>query len=342
MLKLFKKKKKQVEQSPWPIVYNKIYPPYYNIYAKIDGTEPKIYDKDGHPIHVFFIRDKTTCHSSSQMGHHIFWDKYNFELKTHFYTHECMFETMGSPDNRYGVFFETRGIDPFSYELFEKHKGIEKDFDLIFTYDEKILENYSNARFVPFCASVKLWMVNAEKVDIDNFDVIYKIIDDNLYLKKNKNISILSSDKTMCELHKLRIQTAKYLKQNCLADTFGTFDGGSFVQTFETLKDYRYSFVFENIVSDYTFTEKLTNCFAMQTIPIYVGARKINQFFNSDGIIQISIKDIDNLEEIVKSCNEKDYLDRKDAILDNYQRVKKYFNVEDWMYEKYLQEKFDK
>lgn len=214
MLKLFKKKKKQVEQSPLQIVYNKIYPPYYNIYTKLDGTEPKIYDKNGHPIHVFFIHDKTSCHASSQRGHHIFWDKYNFELKTHFYTHECMFETMGSPDNRYGAFFETRGIDPFSYELFEKHKGIEKDFDLIFTYDEKILENYSNARFVPFCASVKLCIDKVAK--IDDFDVIYKIIDDNLYLKKNKNISILSSDKTMCELHKLRIQTAQYLKRHKL------------------------------------------------------------------------------------------------------------------------------
>lgn len=344
MLKLFKKLKKKnkkndsVNQSPWPIVYDKIYQPYYNIYTKMDGTEPKIYDKNGHPIRVFFIRDKTSAHASCQLGSHILWDKYNFELKTHFYTHECMLETMGSPDNRYGAFLETRGISPHSYELFEKNKGLEKDFDLIFTYDEEILNNYSNARFVPFCASVKLYMDEVAK--LDKFDRIYHLIDDELYLKKNKNISILSSDKTMCELHKLRIETAQYLKRNNLADTFGTFDGGSFVKAYETLKDYRYSFVFENIISDYTFTEKLTNCFAMQTIPIYVGARKINEFFNVDGIIQISINDLSNLEKIIKECTIQNYLDRKEAILDNYKRVRQYFNVEDWMYEKYLQEKF--
>ena len=337
MLNWLRKKKKKAGQAPWPVVYDKIYPPFYNIYTKLDGTEPKLYNEKGQPVHVFFIRDKTSAHASSQLGHHILWDKYNFELKTHFYTHECMLETMGSPIRRYGAFFETRGIRPDSFRIFEENPGLEKDFDLIFTYDDETLNKYANARFVPFCATVKL-----DFAKIAELDHTYKLLDDNLYQKKNKNISILSSDKTMCELHTLRIETAKYLKRNHLADTYGTFDGGGFVKAYETLKDYRYSFVFENIISDYTFTEKLTNCFAMQTIPVYIGAAKINQFFNTDGIIQISLNDLTNLEKIVKECTAENYKERQQAVLDNYQRVKQFFNVEDWMYETYLQSQFEK
>ena len=69
-------------------------------------------------------------------------------------------------------------------------------------------------------------IVKLDFAKIAELDNTYKLVDDNLYQKKNKNISILSSDKTMCELHTLRIETAKYLKRNHLADTYGTFDGG--------------------------------------------------------------------------------------------------------------------
>ena len=82
MLKSLFKKRKKIEKQPqvWEPVYNKIYPPFYNIYAKLDGKEPEVYDKLGNRIHVFFIRDKTSAHASSQLGHHILWDKYNFAM----------------------------------------------------------------------------------------------------------------------------------------------------------------------------------------------------------------------------------------------------------------------
>ena len=338
MLKSLFKKRKKIEKQPqvWEPVYNKIYPPFYNIYAKLDGKEPEVYDKLGNRIHVFFIRDKTSAHASSQLGHHILWDKYNFELKTHFYTHNCMLETMGSPVNRYGALIETKGIDPESYNIFKKYPGLEKDFDMIFSYDEEILNKYANARFVPFCATVKL-----DFSKISYLETSHSLMDDYAYLHKKKNISILSSDKTMCELHILRIKTAKYLKEKGLADTYGTFDGGSYVRAFDALKDYRYSFVFENELSAYCFTEKITNCFATQTIPIYLGATKIDKFFNPDGIIKISLNDLDKLDKIIQCCTEKNYEERKAAILDNYKKVQKFLNVEDFMYEKYLQNKFE-
>ena len=246
------------------------------------------------------------------------WDRYNIGLKTHFYSHESMLETMGNPIRRYGFLTESPGIVPKSYKLFDKFKGLEKDFDLIFTYSEKILDEIENARYVPFGAT--LYTGSAAEADI--------------YKKKNKNISIVSSGKTMCELHKFRLQLALDCKKKNLADTFGTFDGGGWVPIDETLREYRYTVAIENIIEPYFFTERLVCALANQTIPIYLGATKIDKFFNMDGIIQISTKS--DMDKILKSCTKEEYERRLPAILDNYERVKKYINPFDYLYENYL------
>ena len=80
----------------------------------------------------------------------------------------------------------------------------------------------------------------------------------------------------------------------------------------------------------------------MQTIPIYIGARKISEFFNPDGIIQISVDDVGSIEKILKSCTEEEYNNRLSAVLDNYNRSLMYKNVEDYMFEKYLKEDFER
>ena len=88
-----------------------------------------------------------------------------------------MLETMGNPLKRYGFFPEPYSIAPYDYNVFKTKKGIEKDFDLIFTFSEEILDKIPNSKFVPFCANI--WCADE--------------IQDNLYLSKNKNISNKSS-----------------------------------------------------------------------------------------------------------------------------------------------------
>ena len=188
---------------------------------------------------------------------------------------------------------------------------------------------------MPFCADIKLFA--SDFVLLPSLDEIFK---QDLFYEKSKNISMLSSNKKLCDLHLKRILTANKLKHNPNVDTFGTFDGGQFVDPYETLRDYRYSIVFENEISPYCFTEKLTNCFATQTIPIYIGASKIGEFFDEDGIIRISENEIDNIENIIKQCSEDDYISRKDAIMKNFLAVQKFSNNEDYMYKTYIKNQF--
>jgi hypothetical protein len=277
-------------------------------------------------METFFIRDAHFAHNPCSSSQYFIWDRYNIGLDTHFYTHKAMLETMGSPKRRYGWLIESEGIIPEDYDIFSKYKGLNKDFDLIFTYSEKILESCNNARFFPSCAGVWYGVMPGAG----------GIISKELYKSKTKNISMVSSGKSMCELHNFRINLIRKLKQSNLIDAYGTFDGGSMVKIADSLTDYRYSIIVENMISPYFFTEKITNCFASMTIPIYIGATRIDKFFNTDGIIQITPKDFDNIEEILKQCSVGDYEQRIPAMLDNYDRVQSYLCLEDKLYEEYL------
>lgn len=310
--------------------YGKIYVPIYSRYHKMYNKEPEIYNKDGSLIRTFFLRDKCFSASNPQVSKYFIFDKYNFELPVHFYTHNCMKQTLKRKgtflaEKMFGLLCESKEILPNDYLIFDRHPGLNKDFDLIFTYDEDILNKYDNAREFCQCANISLG---------DN------ITDDelNACLTKNKNISIISSDKKSCELHKLRFEWATHFEKDDKVDTFGTFNGGKYVRAIDTLKNYRYSIVVENAILPFWFTEKILNCFATYTVPIYVGHSNILKRFNSDGIIFVPEKDFDHIDEIIKQCSAQDYEQRLPAIMDNYKRVQQYKNSYDLLWEKYLKD----
>lgn len=305
--------------------YGKVYLPIYNTNLEFNVREPELYNEDGEKMKLFFLRDFHSAHEPYFFKSKYFlMDRYNFGLKTHFYTHNCMLEQQGKPDKKYGILYESVSIVPEDYKIFERNPSLYKDFDKIFTYSAKILDSVPNASFVPFQATP--WYGRGPG----------EIIDEKLCYQKTKNISFLSSNKVMCDMHKIRIGLAQKCKNERLADTFGTFDGGAPASLADVLKDYRYTILLENDIDDYYFTERLTNCFLSMTIPIYYGATKIGKFFNTDGIISIDKNDFDKLDQVLKNCNESDYNNRVAAVIDNYNRVQKYRKVFDTMYLEYL------
>lgn len=299
--------------------YGRIYLPYYHPRAEISSKEHEIYNSDGRKMRTFFIRDVHIAHAPFSESKYFIWDRFNIGLDTHFYTHKSMLETMGNPSYRYGMLLESPSIVPEDYKIFEKHKGLQNDFDLIFTFDVNILDKCDNARFVPFCSAV--W----------NQDSIIA----NSYKNKTKNISFISSDKKMCELHKFRYDLAQKCKREWLADTYGTFDGGGYVEKLtDVLNDYRFNICIENDITPYYFSERFTTALACGTIPIYLGATEIDKFFNPDGIIKITTKD--DIEKVLEQCTPEEYERRLPAVIDNIERAKKYYNPYDYMFEEYF------
>lgn len=287
----------------------------------ITNTMPKIYNAKGQLLETYFIKNRHSQHAPfGHEGKYFFWDRYNYGLDTHFYGPESMSKPLGKPVVKYGMLTESRVIVPKDYEVFHKYKGLEKEFKYIFTYDEKILNDVENAKFYPVAAGI--W--NAE-------------MKEDLYEHKTENISILCSDKIMCPLHRFRLELARKCKREQLAHTFGKFDGGSYVKSVdECLDRFRFSVVIENDITDYYFSERLTSCFAAQTIPVYLGARKIADFFNPDGIIFLPEGDLEQAVAVLAQCTKEVYEERKAAVLDNYNRVQEYVNMQDYLYEHYL------
>ena len=192
--------------------------PFYNRYHDINSNYPEIYNSCGEKMKVFFISDSDFAHdpyhiSWSRSPHYFIWDRYNYGLKTHFYSRELAFKPVGSPDKKFAVLIESKAIAPKIYAEYLREKSyFENNFDAVFTYDYDILSSINNAKFAPFCAC--FWYGKIDKS--------VKLLRDN-YLHKDKNISILSSDKEFCELHRLRKVLAFKCRNEKLADAYGTF-----------------------------------------------------------------------------------------------------------------------
>ena len=76
------------------------------------------------------------------------------------------------------------------------------------------------------------------------------------------------------------------------------------------------------------FTEKLLDCFATGTIPVYLGAPDVGDHFNKDGIIDLT-EEFEVSEEI--------YYSKMDAIKENLEKAKEMEVLEDFIYRRYFQ-----
>ena len=206
--------------------------------------------------------------------------------------------------NAIAVLLEPRALVSDAYEFVESRPD---NFRYIFTHDSKILEN-TNARYLNWS---NVWLTT-----------------DSV---KNKNISICSSWKDWCPLHKARLELArKFDYPGSGVDCFGNFrdqpGSEAWTDPREYLAHYRFSIVIENDIDDLWFTEKILNCFSTKTVPIYVGAREIHTVFNPEGIVQVS--KCENIPTVINHLSmsglEMEYRIRADAINDNFKRVERF------------------
>ena len=88
-----------------------------------------------------------------------------------------------------------------------------------------------------------------------------------------------------------------------------------------------FQIVIENDKYETYFTEKLTDCFATGTIPVYWGAPDIGKYFNTDGMIIIN-------DQIDLNLLTSDYYYSKiDAIKENFDIVQKMRGSDDILYD---------
>lgn len=209
-----------------------------------------------------------------------------------------------SKTDKYAWLNESKYIIPHTTEQVKSdYKRYFQVFKNIFTHNQELLELDPRFKWVP---AQGFWIKTPK-----------------LY-KKSKLISFITSNKNITDGHRIRLEWVKKLGNS--VDLFGR--GFNEIQTKEEgLCDYMFSVVIENGFYDSYFTEKILDCFASGTIPVYLGTDKISNFFNQKGIISLD-------ENFVVS--EDLYYSNIEAIKDNLERVKNYEILEDYIYLNYF------
>lgn len=155
------------------------------------------------------------------------------------------------------------------------------------------------------------------------------IISKEIY-PKTKLVSMIASNKSWAAGHRRRLEMVHKFRNavDLYGRGFNTLDHKE-----DGLRDYMFSIAIENEKYDTYFTEKLTDCFACGTIPIYYGSRRVSDLFNPDGII--FIEDGFNVEDL----NEDLYNSKMDAVHENFKIASSMPTAEDYIYERYFSDR---
>lgn len=209
-------------------------------------------------------------------------------------------------------------VSSYNYDYISRNYD---KFDIILTHQERLCDISPKFKILPMWYS----MVWPERHGI---------------YEKTKNLSIIASNKRDTTGHILRHDIINLINsKNVDIDLFGglTSCGVGYKpidDKSESLTPYRFSIVVENDKSPHYFSEKIIDCLLCGTIPIYWGADKISEYFNTNGFFIID--SIDDINDILPKLNEETYKSMFQYVEENYKIASQYLTVEDYMYDKYL------
>ena len=206
---------------------------------------------------------------------------------------------------QYGWICESKYVTPeiVNHAANDVNEFVEP-FEAIFTHNQQLIKLHDKFKFAP--ASAGVWIKN-------------------IYVRtKTKNISMISSNKNGLPGYEKRLSWVEKLRNQ--VDLYGRgFNEIEFKE--QGLEDYMFSVAIENGSYETYFTEKILDCFATGTVPIYLGAPDIGNYFNPEGIIKLE----DGFE-----FSESIYYDKINAIKENCEIAKKFELAEDYIYERYF------
>ena len=152
---------------------------------------------------------------------------------------------------------------------------------------------------------------------------------DNLKLpdfSQRHGISLIASMKNDFRGHKLRHKLISFDQSQ--TDQLLTPLGGAYEQfddMVNALAPFRYSVIIENCIEPHYFTEKILNCLACKTIPIYWGHESVKQYFDTSN--WLFFNDLEDGYEKIKFASSGEHMVSYDKIHENYIQAKSYRNL---------------
>lgn len=187
-------------------------------------------------------------------------------------------------------------------------------FDVILTWDYKILNVCPNSIFLPFGSA---WI----KPEYNkNYEKKFQI--SHLCGALNKTYGHSLRHELLARENEISILTKFY---HTYGDRFNMDTVGQ--DKIDVFSESMFGVAIENINRHSYFTEKLIDLLLMKTIPIYWGCSNIDEFFDLEGIIKV-----ENVDDIIYICNntltESFYKERKEVINLNWHNALKFINYE--------------
>lgn len=241
---------------------------------------------------------------------HVVWDKKDHEGSVSIHIDEAIISEKVDPNKTNIAWFAESPFFTKKYmDYFDSHMSdyLYNSYDFIFSCDKEFVEKHPKVMYVP--PTARPW------------------VKEKRIFPKTQWASIIASPKREAPGHQLRHEIIAEYK-----DHLGVFGGGyrPIQDKGEGLNDFCYSFAIENVQADGYFTEKISDCFATGTIPIYWGDRTISRYFVEDGIIWLN-------DGFDPSLLTKELYDSKaEAIRENFERAINLPLPEDYIYLNYL------
>lgn len=178
------------------------------------------------------------------------------------------------------------------------------NFDIILTYDDRLLELPNAVEFCP----VGSW------------------ISDGLILDKKDQISFMMSSKVNGYAYIMRFMIMKRYQN---LKRIGPFDflfwrsPPRYPTKDDYFKNAKFNIACENQIMTNMFTEKLLDCFKTYTVPIYYGCTNIEKYFNPRGILKFNT--IEEFERIINNLHPDMYAEMLPYLHENYELAKPYW-----------------
>jgi len=187
-------------------------------------------------------------------------------------------------------------------------------FSAILTWDDKVLNNCSNSQLFSFG---NIWITPEQYLKPHNkkFEVSH------LCGALLKTYGHSLRHELLARKNEIKIPTNFYDTYGDRYDINDARKGKEFI-----FGNSQFGVVIENTSHRGYFTEKITDCFALKTIPLYWGCSNISDFFNKEGIIKF--ENVDDFIYIVNNIDENYYNQCLEAVEDNYNIATSYIDYE--------------
>lgn len=204
----------------------------------------------------------------------------------------------------------------------------ENKFDHIVTYDDQLIYELPEKTCPTPEGGTWIWPQERQQI-----------------YPKTKLCSYIVSNKTHTSEQKMRVDLLKtfYEFKNHFPD-LGLYGRGhnpfpedhdnDYDGKCEIIKEYAFSIALENWIQDNYFSEKIMDCFLVGTVPIYMGARKIGDYFNIDGIIVVNSQQ-EVLNEVADLSFER-YDKMLPAIKENFERAQYHVDTISYSYNRFI------